>query len=97
MEIKTVGDLLPASARGKADFSVAFGSFGCRGSAGGLAPFVPQARRLGAGGTIFKGAPRRHVRPQEIFEIGLSKCRFLLSLDRKWLIGKREETKEFYS
>ena len=58
MEIKTVGDLLPASARGKADFSVAFGSFGCRGSAGGLAPFVLQARRLSAGGTIFKGNPK---------------------------------------
>ena len=58
MEMKTAGDLFPASARGKADFSVAFGSFGCRGSAGGLAPFVPQARRLSAGGTIFKGHPK---------------------------------------
>ena len=65
-EIKTTGDLLPASARGKVDFSVAFGSFGCRGSPGGLAPFVPQARRLSAGGTIFNGDPKTCSAP-EIF------------------------------
>ena len=32
-------------------FSVAFGSTGCSGSAGGRAPFLPLARTLSAGGT----------------------------------------------
>ena len=34
-------------------FLIAFGSLGCRGSAGRLAPFVPQVRTLSAGSTNF--------------------------------------------
>ena len=46
---------------------VAFGSTGCRGSAGGLAPFVPEAQ------TSF--GVLGHV-PREIFKTGLSKVQF---------------------
>ena len=38
-------------------FSVAFGSTGCSGSAGGLAPFAPLARTVSAGGTNSLGGP----------------------------------------
>ena len=38
-------------------FSVAFGSTGCSGSAGGRAPFATLARTLSAGGTNSYGRP----------------------------------------
>ena len=63
-------------------FSVAFGSTGCSGSAGGRAPFAPvECRRhelLGASG----GMP-----PGKVVKLDSLKCNFLRSLDRNWVTG----------
>ena len=56
-------------------FSVAFGSTGCSGSAGGRAPFAPLARTLSAGGTNSYGRPET-CPPREICKIGVSKMQF---------------------
>ena len=52
-------------------FSVAFGSTGCSGSAGGLAPFTPLARTVSAGGTNSYGGP-----PGKFVKLVLSKMQF---------------------
>ena len=55
--------------RRKQGFSVAFGSTGCSGSAGGRALFEPLARTLSAGDT-------NSMPPWQICKIGLSKMQF---------------------
>ena len=62
---------------GVSGFSVAFGSAGCRGSAGGLAPFVRHALMFSAGVTNFRGS--RGMLPMEIFYNRTLKCNFLRS------------------
>ena len=65
--------------------SVAFGSTGCSGSAGGRAPFAPLAR-----GTNSLGGPGAcPPPPRDICKIGLSKMQFPIScvLDRDWVTG----------
>ena len=65
-------------------FSVAFGSTGCSGSAGGRAPFAPVVRHyelLGRGGI------RGHAPPGKFVKLDSLKCNFLRSLDRNWVTG----------
>ena len=54
-------------------FSVAFGSTGCSGSAGGRAPFAPRERQVPEART--PTGVRGHA-PREICKIGVSKMQF---------------------
>ena len=67
-------------------FSVAFGSTGCSGSAGGRAPFAPLARTLSAGGTNSYGRPGT-CPPGKFVKLESLKCNLLRSLDRNWVTG----------
>ena len=53
-------------------FSVAFGSTGCSGSAGGRAPFAPLARTLSGTTKSWGGGESGGMPPREICKIGLS-------------------------
>ena len=69
-------------------YSVAFGSTGCSGSAGGRAPFAPLARTLSGttnswgGGGLSGACP-----PGKFVKLDSLKCNFLRSLDRNWVTG----------
>ena len=70
-------------------FSVAFGSTGCNGSAGGRASFASLARTLSARGTNSKGV-RGHAPPsQEICKINSLKCNCLHS--QRWCTNEKWE------
>ena len=68
-------------------FSVAFGSTGCSGSAGGRAPSAPLARTLSGTTNSWGGLGACPPPPGKFVKLDSLKCNFLRSLDRNWVTG----------